>query len=577
MPYNMKQIVVGIVLVGCFVGCVVFSPVIRQKAQNHLKSYLEEKLSEPKFSVKANREIPQDVDLGAFLAGSFAQSNHDYVKASQYYSQVLQKDSQYLELKADVFVLKGLLGEIEDALSLAKDINGTSVDVFLTSYALTVDLIKQKKYAEVISFLQPQKSLLADTLLKPLILGWSYAGLGNKVKAFEMIESLTDDKLSGIKTYHLALLNMYFGDVEKAKEVYRLFETVPVPSLNAWLSILSVLFPDKKIPENDALYRKYIVSLQKEPIAYDVLSKMQAPLIKTPQQAVADVLYLTALSLNDLKMNKQALVLANFAAYLDSDSVLLKLLIADLSRNIGLHSHAIHIYETFPPQIDTIQLRMAYNLFLDGQYERALDILNSFEKQGRQYIVLSEMKADIFAHLKEYEKAAFYYSKAIDLSTSFIDAKMVSKYHLLRAHMQLLQEKKEGVLADLTKAIELDAENVEALNTLGYELIDNDIDIELGLQFVRKANRLAPLEPHIQDSVAWGYYKSGDYKNALIYAERALNKLSDHAVANMHLGDIYRALGRYQEAKAQYRKALSSKMGLTPKLEIQLRENLNLD
>ena len=276
-------------------------------------------------------------------------------------------------------------------------------------------------------------------------------------------------------------------------------------------------------------------------------------------------------------MNKQALVLANFATYLDSDSVLLKLLIADLSRNIGLHSHAIHIYETFPPQIDTIQLRMAYNLFLDGQYERALDILNSFEKQGRQYIVLSEMKADIFAHLKEYEKAAFYYTKAIDLSNSFVDAKTVSRYHLLRAHMQLLQEKDEGVLSDLTKAIELDAENVDALNTLGYELIDNDIDIELGLQFVRKANRLAPLEPHIQDSVAWGYYKSGDYKNALIYAERALNKLSDHAVANMHLGDIYRALGRYQEAKAQYRKALSSKMGLTPKLEVQLKENLNLD
>ena len=46
------------------------------------------------------------------------------------------------------------------------------------------------------------------------------------------------------------------------------------------------------------------------------------------------------------------------------------------------------------------------------------------------------------------------------------------------------------------------------------------------------------------------------------------------SVANMHLGDIYKAMGRFRESKSQYEKALALKYDLTPELEKELLERL---
>ena len=123
--------------------------------------------------------------------------------------------------------------------------------------------------------------------------------------------------------------------------------------------------------------------------------------------------------------------------------------------------------------------------------------------------------------------------------------------------------------------VSLNDKNVEALNSLGYELIDKEIDVAKGLELVQKANQLAPQKAYITDSVAWGYYKSGQYEKAVRFAETAVRQAHDSAVINMHLGDIYQKLNRKNEALAQYRKALMMKQDLTPEMEEQIKKQLH--
>ena len=154
----------------------------------------------------------------------------------------------------------------------------------------------------------------------------------------------------------------------------------------------------------------------------------------------------------------------------------------------------------------------------------------------------------------------------IQLPNVQFNPSMQAQYYLQRAMVQMLQKEDALMRSDLEQAIALDNMNAEALNALGYELIDKDIDIQKGLDYVLKANKLLPNQAHIFDSVAWGYYKKESYKEAREYALKAVKLAQSNAVIVMHLGDIYKALDRTSETMAQYRKALMIKTDLTPEM-----------
>jgi predicted Zn-dependent protease len=71
-----------------------------------------------------------------------------------------------------------------------------------------------------------------------------------------------------------------------------------------------------------------------------------------------------------------------------------------------------------------------------------------------------------------------------------------------------------SVMQKLKSVIEY-SDNAMYLNYLGYLLIDHEIDIKGGMEYVRKALETEPESPFYLDSLAWGYYKLGDCKKAL--------------------------------------------------------------
>jgi tetratricopeptide (TPR) repeat protein len=73
------------------------------------------------------------------------------------------------------------------------------------------------------------------------------------------------------------------------------------------------------------------------------------------------------------------------------------------------------------------------------------------------------------------------------------------------------------------------------LNYYGYTLIDHDMDIDKGIDLVRRALGKEPNNPYYLDSLAWGLYKKGQCKNAFklmrqVIAKEGLNEpeIRDH-------------------------------------------------
>lgn len=83
--------------------------------------------------------------------------------------------------------------------------------------------------------------------------------------------------------------------------------------------------------------------------------------------------------------------------------------------------------------------------------------------------------------------------------------------------------KKKDAYDMLEKSISLNPQNHRALNTLAWEFIDNNIDIEKGLAYAKKAVEIFPDNPFNNGTLGVGYLKKNDLDNAEKYLQAALN------------------------------------------------------
>ena len=127
--------------------------------------------------------------------------------------------------------------------------------------------------------------------------------------------------------------------------------------------------------------------------------------------------------------------------------------------------------------------------------------------------VNDELLLQIYINLKNYKKA---YKLADKLYKSggeihYLGQSAIFEYESCedpndsKMHQSVI-EKLKNVLNRTRDAL--------YLNYLGYLLIDHDIDVKEGMKYVKEALELEPESAFYLDSLAWGYYKLGDCKEA---------------------------------------------------------------
>jgi tetratricopeptide (TPR) repeat protein len=106
--------------------------------------------------------------------------------------------------------------------------------------------------------------------------------------------------------------------------------------------------------------------------------------------------------------------------------------------------------------------------------------------------------------------------------------------------------------ADLRRLIELDPEDADALNALGYTLADRTDRYQEALDLIQRALKLKPDTPAIVDSLGWVLYRMGRTEEALPHLRRAFELQRDAEVA-AHLGEALWMSGDKDEARSIWR------------------------
>lgn len=115
----------------------------------------------------------------------------------------------------------------------------------------------------------------------------------------------------------------------------------------------------------------------------------------------------------------------------------------------------------------------------------------------------------------------------------------------------------ENTEKHLKICIELDPENAELLNFLGYLYADKNVNLTDAENLIRRALKIEPDNPFYLDSLGWVYYRQGDAQNAIKYIRNAIYKMdTDDAVLRDHLGDAYLLSGDIERAIAEWERSI---------------------
>jgi len=189
------------------------------------------------------------------------------------------------------------------------------------------------------------------------------------------------------------------------------------------------------------------------------------------------------------------------------------------------------------------KLRIAAIMSKQGQVEEARRYLESLSPEGKeQEVQLKQAEAQLLQDAKDYRGAYEILSAALagepDSADLLYDVAMVAEK----------LDRIDEVESRLRRVIELHPDNAQALNALGYTLVDRTQRAAEGMKLIEQAHALAPEDPFILDSMGWGNYRLGNLDESEKFLRRALAERPDPEIA-AHLGEVLWVKGERASAR----------------------------
>nr|WP_292161811.1 tetratricopeptide repeat protein [Mesorhizobium sp.] len=506
---------------------------------------------------------------GAYLAAHIAESDNDLDNAIAYYKQALAFAPSDTELQQSLMLALIAQGRFEESLVYADKLKEVPDVERFSRMALAVDSFHKKDFAKAQYWLKLAVESDLDRLLSGVMDGWAKQGAGDASEAMASIDKLKGPDWFGLfKSFHRALIADISGQSAKADEIYAatLADTAAGGSApETWM-------------RNAQAYASFLARKGDKAKALSVLDQAEAfapgkleitvlrdrikkgdkiePLVAGPSDGASEILLDLATALNRGGGEPFVRLYLQFALALkpDSDAALVQL--AAVAEQLKDGESAIALYSRIPassPLKEVSDLQLGLNLADLDRHEEAIAHLKAFldkhPQDMRAYLALG----GVYASKEDYRSAANLYDKAAEALKTPTAANWNIFYQRGIAYERLKEWPKAE--PNFRKALELQPDQPQVLNYLGYSWVDMNMNLKEGLAMIQKAADLRPSDGYIVDSLGWAYFRLGRFDDAVREMERAVSLKPEDPVLNDHLGDAYWRVGRKLEATYQWAQA----------------------
>ncbi len=515
------------------------------------------------FSCVQVNAVQADGLSGAYLAARAATFDRNFAKSAEYYMRALVRDGQNPFLLENVAFAEMALGNTKRALPVAQRMLEAGQRSQVGGIVMAGHYAQSEDYTALLE--RDLETQGVSPLVDGLLNAWAYMGQGMVSKALAQFDEVAKQEgLRFFAQYHKALALASVGDFQAAEDLFsdnggQLARSSRRAAI-AHVQVLSQLGrnADAFLSLNQAFGRGFDPSLHALAERLKADETLPFTIAKTPNDGIAEVFFVLAAALKDEAADDYVLMYSRMATALRPDHVDSILLSANLLDQIGQYDLAIETYKLVPqdePDFHAAELGRAEALRRSAKPDAATEVLQQLTHDFPNSVAAFMDLGDLLRQQEDYSSAVSAYDRALALSGPQASNRWFLLYARGIGHERLkMWDKAE---ADFRAALELDPDQPQVLNYLGYSLVERQENLDEALGMIERAVAARPESGYIVDSLGWVLYRLGRYDDAVPYMERAVELMSIDPVVNDHLGDVYWAVGRQLEAEFQWKRALS--------------------
>ncbi|WP_416186602.1 tetratricopeptide repeat protein [Fulvimarina sp. 2208YS6-2-32] len=508
---------------------------------------------------------------GAYLAAKQAQQSGELEEATFFFDQALRLDPQSEILRQDAMLAYLAGSRFQDAIDLAVDLRNSPTSGKIARIALGIDGLRKGLYDKAIAEFDIVDPSDLDALLLGQLIAWSEIGAGRIDEALLRIDDL--DEVPWFETFNLyqkGLMAEVAGRKDVARGAYAKLVDDPTlarSSPDAYLSAAESLARiESRDGHRDAALKALDKGLELAP-SYDPLRGLKdrierdetiEPSVANVQEGAAEALRILGQTINRGDGQDVALLYFQLAKALSPRSPGILTALAGIAERTEQYDRAIAYYRAIPESSAyrrTADLQIGLDYWYADRKDEAKEHLKRATETYPDDIQAYTALADVLAADKDYAEVTVALNKAIELAEP-ITAENWNLFYQ-RGISYERQDQWPKAEADFKKALELSPNQPQVLNYLGYSWVDQNTNLEEGLDMIRQAVELRPNDGYIIDSLGWAFYRLGRYAEAVDELERAILLSPTDPTINDHLGDAYWHVGREREARFQWERALN--------------------
>lgn len=508
---------------------------------------------------------------GNYLAARIAATDKDTEAAVAFYRKALERDPDNSDLKLKAFLNFIANGDFEEGVAIGRQLEKNSAAPDVISLVLAAEEVRKKSWPNAERILNRTWRSPLDRLMSGLLRAWIKQGQGKTGEGLAIIDGLEGPAWYDLfKQYQGGLVALAGGDTKAA--VDRLAKAVENRAggraaqdtyMRTAQAFVKALWKsgDKKRALDAA--RTALTTFNQNPIFEALVANLEADKapsfdVNKPQRGGAEVFLNLGTAIDREGGEQFARIYLQLATMLapKDDAIAFKLAEVYDRQSKLLRANALFgKIKDVSPYYAISKLEIALNLDELEQIDEARKLLDELVADDPDDLVVRLSYGAVLARHEKYGDAISLYKDMLER----IDTPQRIHWNLYYRLGIAYERTKQWPLAEAAfkEALKLYPDQPSVLNYLGYSWVDMNVNLQEGLDMIRKAVELRPNDGYMVDSLGWAYYRLNRFQEAVVELERAVELRPGDPTINDHLGDAYWQANRRLEATFQWRHALA--------------------
>ena len=504
-------------------------------------------------------------NISNYFLGIVSANNNFNNEALRYLKKVESLKNRHSKFNVEFVRILVLLEKFDEAFIFSKSVWDENELFFEADLLLGLDSFKKKDYKNSEKYFErlnkiSRYNVFFDELIGNVLISWSQASQGNRKESFKVLEKIPKPYRHFTKTQN-SFLKCYFDSSDTENS----FEEI-IQDKNYNFSRYNFFLANYYLFKNKNVEAKKIIKNGRKKYNSNLLIKETENLLlkgknekiksffncKNPNDVLAEFFYVLA----NLYSSERNYQLSNFylkiSLFLNKKFLTNNALLAEnfyYQKKYQLSKKTYKSLKSIGPIYSWYASKSIATILLNEKGKKYS--VNSLKKEFNS---LSNPNFEHYYELANFYKDNEYYEKSIKYYS--LTLKEIKKDHFLVP--KILDRRGtsferlgdwENAEKDLIESLKILPDQAHVLNYLAYSWIDKGINLDEGLEMLKKANQIRKEDGYIIDSLGWAYYAKKNYIEAERFLQRAVELLPFDPIINDHYADTLWMLNRNIQAR----------------------------